>query len=32
MNPGSDLNSDTNRGSTNRGRVAEFNRDESDRR
>ena len=37
MSPGSDMNSDTNRGSPNRGSpnrggVAGFNRDESDRR
>lgn len=37
MSPGSDMNSDTNRGSPNRGSpnrggVAVFNRDESERR
>ena len=32
MSPGSDMNSDTNRGSPNRGGAAGFNRDESDRR
>ena len=30
MSPGSDMNSDTNRGSPNRGGAAGFNRDESD--